>query len=84
MRPLPEEQRREDPFFAHFPDLKSLLRDRVHGRHAGILRRFAEDSGLMQEWHTDMRYAPGRDIQPRWVARWLADAQRLLKAMNES
>src|SRR5580700_6528856 len=47
IRPLPPEQRRDDPYYAHFPVLKTLLRDRISGRRAGDLRTFAEDDGLM-------------------------------------
>jgi len=82
MRPLPEEKRRDDPFFAHFPELKTLLRDCVHGRRAGELRRFAEDGQLMNEWDTRMRYAPGKEILPRNVARWKEHAEQLKQAME--
>jgi hypothetical protein len=34
MRPLPIESRREDPFYAHFEELKAILRDSASGRLA--------------------------------------------------
>jgi hypothetical protein len=82
MRPLPPEQRRDDPYYAHFPVLKTILRDTVVGRRAGELRAFAEDPGLMNEWDTDMRYAPGRDIPADRVERWRGHAHKLVNAME--
>lgn len=82
MRPLEVEDRREDPFYAHFPELKTLLRDRAHGRRAGELRKYAEDGQLMNEWDTSMRYAPGKEILPRHVARWKQQAEALRQAME--
>ncbi len=82
MRPLAPEDRRDDPFFAHFPELKTMLRDCVHGRRAGELRKYAEDGQLMNEWDTRMRYAPARDILPRHVTRWKEQAEALKQAME--
>ena len=42
MSPLTPEQRRDDPFYAHFPDLKSRLLDHAKGRRSGELRAIAE------------------------------------------
>src|SRR6266581_1034831 len=50
MRPLPENERHDDPFFAHFENLKTLLRNTASGRWAGELRRYAEKSSFMQQW----------------------------------
>lgn len=80
----PGEDRRDDPFYAHFPELKTLLRDCLHGRRAGQLRRFAEDDGLMNGWDTTMRYAPAKDIDSRRVDRWRQHAHRLVNAMEET
>jgi hypothetical protein len=82
MRPLPPEERREDPFYAHFPELKTMLRNSAQGRRAGELRRWSEDANFMREWDTDMRYAPGKDIERDDVKRWRNDAELVLIAMN--
>lgn len=82
IRPRPAAERRDDPFYAHFPVLKTMLRDKIQGRRAGDLRQFAEDDGLMNEWDTDMRYAPGRDILPALVDRWRQHAHALVDAME--
>jgi hypothetical protein len=78
----PSGPRRDDPFYAHFPALKRMLAERIQGRRMERLRRFAEDPSLMQHWDTDMRYAPGKDIDPGWVDRWRDDCRRLVDAME--
>jgi hypothetical protein len=82
MKPLPSNERRDDPYYAHFPILKTLLRDSAKGRRAGELRRVADNGRLFQHWDTDMRYAPTSDIQGEWVADWKKDAEELVDRMN--
>lgn len=84
MRPLPTEQRREDPFYAHFPQLKTMLCNSAHGRRAGELRKWSSDGNFMRDWDTDMRYAPGRDIERMDALRWRKGAELVLAAMNAS
>jgi hypothetical protein len=79
--PLPETQRRDDPFYAHFPTLKTLLA-LVPGRRAGELQRFSNDSKLFQNWDTKMRYAPTTDICENWVDSWKASAEELVTRMG--
>jgi hypothetical protein len=81
IRPLPRERKREDPFYAHFAAIKSLLLDQLQGRRSGELRRFAEDPKFMQEWDTDMRYAPGRDVKAAWVDRWKKQAKQIVQLL---
>lgn len=83
MTPLPQAQRRDDPFFAHFPELKTLLRNKVQGRRAGELRAWCEDGSFMRDWDTDMRYAPSKDIETKDVEKWREDANRVIAAMNQ-
>src|SRR3954454_10879085 len=52
MRPLPDIERREDAFYAHFEVLKGRLRDQASGRLATELRRYAESTSFMQFWDT--------------------------------
>ena len=72
--------RRDDPFFAHFPALKTMLRT-AQGRHAGELRRLSEDPRLFQNWDIAMRYAPTKDINANWVEAWKASAEELIDRM---
>lgn len=83
MTPLPPEQRRDDPFYAHFPELKTLLRNAAQGRRAGELRAWSEDKTFMREWDTDMRYAPAKDIEKKDIEKWREDAKRVIAAMNQ-
>ena len=79
---LPENERRSDPFYAHFPGLKILILERVHGRRAGELRKFAENNNLFANWHTNMRYAPTNDIEASWVNAWKQSAESLVAQMD--
>jgi hypothetical protein len=81
IRPLPETDRRDDPFFAHFPVLKTMLAT-AQGRRAGELRKLSEDPRLFQNWNTAMRYAPTEDIGASWVEAWKASAEQLINQME--
>lgn len=73
-----------EPERAHFPELKSLLRDNLQGRHAGVLRTLVENSGFMNEWDIAMRYAPRKAITDLQVRRWQGDATRAVDAMRQT
>jgi hypothetical protein len=81
MNPLPDAERRDDPFFAHFPVLKTML-STAKGRRAGELRTFSEDPRLFQNWDIAMRYAPTKDIGANWVETWKVSAERLIAKME--
>lgn len=82
LQPLSEEQRREDPFYAHFPHLKTLLRDTLEGRLSQPLKRYSEDAVFMTQWDTAMRYSKGSAIAPKWVDRWREHAQQIVDAIG--
>lgn len=79
--PLPEKERRDDPFFAHFPGLKRMLAT-AQGRRSGELRRISEDPRLFQNWDISMRYAPAEDIRLGWVDEWRGAAEELIGRMD--
>jgi hypothetical protein len=81
MKPSQEANRRDDPFFAHFPVLKTML-STATGLRSGELRKVSEDPSLFQNWNTDMRYAPTKDIDVRWIDAWKASAERLIDRMG--
>lgn len=83
MRPLAVDQRRNDPFYKHFPELKSSLLDSAVGRRSGELLSIARTDQLFQEWSTDMRYAPTSEIPPRRVDQWRGEAKKLVCQMEE-
>jgi hypothetical protein len=82
MKPLSETDPRVDPFYVHFPRLKTLLAEQVHGRRQGDLEKLARDGSFMSEWDTEMRYAPQADITDKQVDRWKASAKRVLSLME--
>lgn len=82
LRPLGKDRRREDPFYAHFPELKTHLRDTQLGRAAVTLTRFIENPSFMSQWDTDMRYCKGDEIKPDWVTRWRNQARDIVSAIG--
>ena len=82
MMPLTADRRRDDPFYAHFPELKSRLLDTLAGRRSGELRKIAEAAALFNNWDTDMRYAPTADIASAWVESWKTSAHDLVTRMD--
>jgi hypothetical protein len=82
LRPLGNDKRKDDPFYAHFPDLKTRLRDLQVGRAAATLRRFIEDARFMSQWDTDMRYCKGDEIKREWVERWRGQARDSVSAIG--
>ena len=76
-------KRSEDPFFLHFPAIKTALRDSLTGRSKSALLRYALDQSLMQGWDVAMRYAHGKDIKEASVRLWERQATGMLNAMEE-
>jgi len=82
LRPQGDDQRRNDPFFAHFPGLKTLLQETQLGRKGSPLLRFASDSSFMQYWDTDMRYSKGGDIKKTWTENWKRQARDVVACIG--
>jgi len=80
IKPLPQAERHDDPLFAHFPVLKTLLTT-AKGRRSGELRKLSEDPRLFQNWDITMRYAPTKEINEIWVKAWKASAEELIRKM---
>lgn len=80
----PSGSRFDDPYYAHFPELKERLKDTVAGRRAGELRQIAESRPLFQYWDTKMRYAPTADIQEEWILAWRTSAKQLIDQMDSA
>ncbi len=79
---IPQDRRREDPFYAHFPELQTMVRDRMAGRRGGPLLRFIEDQAFMHHWDTDMRYCNASEIQDTWVEDWQSQARNVVAAIG--
>ena len=82
IRPLPIAQRRDDPFYAHFPDLRTMLRSSLGGRLAAPLLHFISSDAFMNQWSTDMRYSHGHDITDTWVTAWGAQARQVISSIG--
>lgn len=80
----PQSQRRDDPFFMHFPHLKTALRDTAHGRLQGRLLKHAMDGALLSGWDVTMRYARTADVlnEPQRT-KWRPQAEQLIQEMEE-
>lgn len=81
MMPLSPQERRSDPYFAHFPELKTLLRDMSQGRRSGELFAIAKSNDF-QNWDTNMRYASTADVLPSWIDAWKVSAHKLVETME--
>jgi hypothetical protein len=72
----------DDPFFAHFPELRTLLRDNLKGRRGTPLVRYVQNDSFMNNWSTRMRYAHGREIKKSWVKAWAEQARQAVSAIG--
>jgi hypothetical protein len=82
LREMPVDRRKDDPFYAHFPSLKSLLAEQLRARKDSRLHTFADSEALFSNWNTKMRYAPTDDIQKKWVDSWKKSAEVLMAEMD--
>lgn len=82
MRLLPRERRRDDPFYMHFPELKTALCDQAQGRHQASLLRHARNGALLAEWDVSMRYASGPEVLAKPITRWRDQALALVEEME--
>lgn len=82
MQPLSPDKRRDDPFFAHFPELRTILRDRQWGRRGAVLRRFVENDEFLNQWDTQMRYCKGSDIKEPWIQKWKTQAHDVVNCIG--
>ena len=75
MRPTQNPRTSDDPFYAHFTRLKTILSYDVHARQHSDLRKFIEDKHFMEYWDIAMRYSDGKDIKKAWVDGWRQNAK---------
>ena len=76
------ETRREDVLYAHFPTLRTLVRDALKGRRSSPLRSLMAHDSFMTEWEIDVRYARGSDVTTKKVEDWQAQAKRAVVLMD--
>ncbi|WP_147441947.1 hypothetical protein [Corallococcus exercitus] len=80
-RSMPE-TRNKDILYAHFPELRILLRDAMQGRRAQSLRRLVENDGFLNEWEIKIRYAKADDIRSKPIQRWEEHAVAAVRLME--
>jgi hypothetical protein len=71
------EDRRSDPFWAHFPDLRTLLIRDGKGRLPQRLYNLIAHGSFLQFWHTDMRYAKDHSVEEARVSQWRDQADKI-------
>lgn len=82
MKPSLSAEKR-DPFYVHFPYLKTLLRDQAQGRLSQKLVALASNEALFQNWAIEMRYAGTDQVKEQWVTQWRKNAKELIELMEE-
>jgi len=68
--------------YAHFPPLRTALRQMATGRHAVGLRRLVESDAFMNEWAIDIRYARATDIHAKPIDKWQEHATAAVNLME--
>lgn len=73
--------KRDDPFWAHFPSLKTLM------LHSGAAARISagvvtllSNGGFMNEWDTIMRYSRTGSVDEPTASRWLLHVDQVFRA----
>lgn len=60
--------------YAHFPQLKTKLRDAISGRGASQLARFT-DQRFLEGWAIDIRYSDGTSPTDATLEKWRSDSE---------
>jgi len=68
--------------YAHFPELRTLLRDALSGRNTQTLARFVFNDAFLNNWGIGMRYANPAQILSEWVDSWAKQAKDVVNAMG--
>jgi|SRR5208283_1950307 len=82
LRPSAGSPRREDPFLAHFPELRTMLRDALWRRRGTPLISFIQSDSFLQQWSIRMRYSHGKDIEERWITAWAQQAHQAVASIG--
>jgi hypothetical protein len=76
------ENRKGDPFFAHFPGLRTMLKDSLQGRKSATLRLKIENDNFFSQWDIEMRYCKSSDIRDSWVETWKEQANDIVSCIG--
>lgn len=72
------EDRRNDAYWAHFPELRTLLIRDGKGRLSQKLYDLIAQGSFMQEWDTDIRYAENGSVNEQRATRWRDQADEVI------
>lgn len=78
----PKGDRRQDPFYMHYPYLRTALLDQLQGRRGAPLTTFAGDARFLSNWSTDMRYCKGDEVLDKWIADWAGQARQAVASIG--
>ena len=71
--------RDDDVLYAHFPVLRTLVRERLKGRRsAPMLRMVVEHDSFMNDWDITVRYAVAKEVTTAKVAGWATHAKHVV------
>lgn len=73
---------RDQIYYAHFPELRSLVREAIQGRSGQPLMKLVGNDDFMNQWHISMRYAESSQILDTWVDRWRDQARLAATTMG--
>ncbi len=82
MRPKAPHRTPSDPFFEHFPELRTLLRDHGQLRSGAPLARFINTDSFMNNWSTGIRYCHSREVREHWVSAWKEQAKQAVACIG--
>jgi hypothetical protein len=71
-----------DPYYAHFPALKTLLKNKLQGRNATILRRHILNEKFFSGWDITMRYSKGSQIPSKLIDQWKVQAISVISSID--
>jgi hypothetical protein len=80
--PIPSKHDKDAIFYAHFPKLRTLLRDALAGRRLKPVLTFILNDAFLHNWDVAMRYADAQQIHPAWVDDWKRQAKHVVGVMG--
>ncbi|EPG3323469.1 TPA: hypothetical protein N2A03_005867 [Pseudomonas aeruginosa] len=79
----PQDERGDDPYYAHFPNLKTILRENMQGRRAsGALARFINDDRFFSQWDIKVRYCKNDQVSSGWIEMWREQASQAVSSIG--
>jgi hypothetical protein len=71
------DDRRSDPYWAHFPELRRLLLRDGKGRLPQKLYDVIAHGSFLQHWDTDIRYAANKSVDAERASAWRGQADSI-------